>query len=314
MGIDIGGTKVAFRAESDPEGEVTEFSFAWPEPGNSAPEDMRLLTEQVAELRSRVREPITAVGVSVPATVDRTGQVVAWPGRPSWAGLDFGAALRALFPGVPACFADDGDLAAVAEARAANCADVVYFGVGTGVGGGIVLDGRSWPGLTRASCELGHVVVDRFGERCDCGRRGCVQAVASGPATLRRATRARGAEVTAAQLRHGLADGESWATSAVAESAAALAVAIVSVGELCDPSLALVGGGFATAMPGFVSLVAGEVRLLARPGHEPAPVRPAILGGLSSLHGAVLAARGLVDAVFGGQSEQISSRARAASR
>ncbi|UOZ02739.1 ROK family protein [Amycolatopsis sp. WQ 127309] len=307
MGIDIGGTKVAFRTEREKTGEVTEFSVTWPDPAAGAAADLRLLGAQVAKLPPR----ITAVGVSVPATVDRTGRVVAWPGRPSWTGVDFGAALRSLFPGVPACFADDGDLAAIAEARAAHCADLVYFGVGTGVGGGIVLDGRPWPGLARASCELGHVVVDRSGTRCDCGRRGCVQAVASGPATLRRAARTRGAAVTAAQLRDGIAAGAPWAVSAVTESAGALAAAVVSVGELCDPALVLIGGGFAAGVPGFVPLVAEEVRRLARPGHEPAPVRPAVLGGLSSLHGAVLAARDLTRA---GQSAEISSSARAASR
>jgi kanosamine 6-kinase len=257
------------------------------------------------------RERITAVGVSVPATVDRAGRVVAWPTRPSWTGADFGAALRSLFPAIPVCFADDGDLAALAEARAENCADLVYFGVGTGIGGGIVLGGRSWPGLARASCELGHVVVDRSGARCDCGRRGCVQALASGPATLRRAAESRGAAVTATQLRDGIAAGAPWALPAVTESARALAVAVVSAGELCAPSLTLIGGGFAAGIPVFVTLVAEEVRRLARPGREPAPVRPAVLGGLSSLHGAVLAAR---DLVRDAQSAESSSRARAASR
>ncbi|UJW29883.1 ROK family protein [Saccharothrix sp. AJ9571] len=309
LGIDIGGTKVAFRAES-PAGEVAEFSFAWPEWDRGAPEDLRLLADGLAKLAASVREPITAAGVAFPATVDRTGRVVTWPGRPSWSGMDFDAALRALLPGVPARFADDGDLAALAEARVANCANLVYFGVGTGIGGGIVLDGRPRPGLARASCELGHLVVDRFGERCDCGRRGCVQAVASGPATLRRAARARGAAVTPAELRRGLANAERWAETAIIESAGALAAAVVSVGELCDPGLSVIGGGFATAMPGFVDLVALHVRSLVRPGHEPAPVRPAVLGGLSSLHGAVLVAR----EAAGVQSAEISSRALAASR
>jgi kanosamine 6-kinase len=284
LGIDIGGTKVAVRVEPAAAG----FSFTWPESGG-VHADVALLRDKLAGLRTDV----TAVGVSLPATADSAGRVVAWPSRPGWAGLDFAGVLRELFPGVPACVADDGDLAAVAEARAADCADLVYFGVGTGIGGGIVLGGRACPGLTRASCELGHLVVDRTGDRCDCGRRGCVQALASGPATLRRAARARGAAVAPAELRRGLAAGESWAETAVGESAAALAAAVVSVGELCDPVLSVIGGGFAAAMPGFVELVAAQVKELARPGHEPAPVRAAVLGGLSSLHGAVLAARGL---------------------
>jgi kanosamine 6-kinase len=309
LGIDIGGTKVAFRCEHGETGAAEEFSFPWPKPGPDAAEDLRLLGVQVA--KALPREQLTAVGVSVPATLDRAGRVVAWPMRPSWTGVDFGAALRSLFPGVPVCVADDGDLAALAEAKEAGCADLVYFGVGTGIGGGIVLDGRSWPGLERASCELGHVVVDRSGARCDCGRRGCVQALASGPATLRRATRLRGGPVTPARLRAGIEAGEPWAVTAVTESALALAAAVVSTGELCAPAATVIGGGFAAGVPVFVTLVAAEVRRLARPGRPPAPVRPAVLGGLSSLHGAVVAARELVrDA----QAAEISSRARAASR
>lgn len=65
-GVDVGGTEVACRAEPDTAGEVTESSFSWPRPGGDAPEDLRLLTAQVARLR--LPEPITAVRVSVPAT------------------------------------------------------------------------------------------------------------------------------------------------------------------------------------------------------------------------------------------------------
>lgn len=317
LGIDIGGTKVALRAEHEGSAEVSEYSFAWPGPGLDVAEDLRLLRERVVV--TVPQESITAAGVSVPATVDSAGKVVAWPVRPSWVGLDFGAELRAIFPGVPVCFADDGDLAAVAEARAADCADLLYVGVGTGIGGGIVLDGRPCPGLTRASCELGHVVVTGSGEVCDCGRRGCVQAAASGPATLRRAARAHGGDVTAARLRYGIEAGESWAVSAVTKSAEALAALIVTVAELCAPNLALIGGGFAAGIPALVPLVAEEVGRLTRLGHEPPPVRPALLGGLSSLHGAVLAARDLAGAAGGAASgaapsTEISSRARAASR
>lgn len=229
----------------------------------------------------------------MPATMDAAERVVAWPGRPSWAGVDLGAELRALFPGARTGCADDGDLAAIAEAHAAGAAHLVYLGVGTGIGGGIVLDGRPCPGPARGSCEVGHLIVDRTGPQCDCGRTGCVQAVASGPATLRRATRLRGADVQFAELRDGLAAGEPWAVSAVAASCDALAAAVVGLSELVCPDLVLIGGGFAGGMPGFVDRIAERSAELSRPGRPPVPVRAAVLGGLSSLHGAVLLARGL---------------------
>lgn len=269
---------------------VHESAFQW---GSStdAGQDIAVLAEQVRAMRQEWLEPIEAIGVAMPATVDGSGRVVAWPGRPSWVGLDLGAALRALFPGARVAWADDGDLAALAEANEAGCADLVYLGVGTGIGGGIVLDGRPCPGLTRGSCEIGHVVVDRSGPRCDCGRHGCLQAVASGPATLRRAAELRGGTVTFAALREAFLAGKSWAVAAVSESCAALAVAVTGLSELLHPSLALIGGGFAAALPGFVPMISKHATDLGRPAHPPTPIREAALGGLSSLHGAVALAR-----------------------
>lgn len=244
------------------------------------------------QIRARTHRPFTGVGVAVPATLDARGRVVAWPTRPSWVGLDLAGVLRGLFPAALVHCADDGDLAALAEADAAGCEDLVYVGVGTGIGGGIVLGGRSVPGARRGSCELGHLIVNQGGALCDCGRRGCVQAEASGPATLRRAAAERGAGVGFEDLRAAYADGTPWAVSAVAHSCAALAAALVGVAELVRPAAMVVGGGFAAGIPGLVQEVARRADALARPGHPVAPVRPAQLGGRSSLHGAVLAAAG----------------------
>jgi kanosamine 6-kinase len=293
LGIDIGGTKVAFRVESD-SGKSYEKCFQWPQGDSpqpaSATRDLDTLQRNLQELRDHWLD-IEAVGIAMPATVNSSGQVIAWPGRPGWVGLDLRAALRTLFPDAEVRCADDGNLAAVAEARETNCTDLLYVGVGTGIGGGIVLGGQPFPGLARGSCEIGHIVVDRFGPLCDCGRRGCVQAVASGPATLRRAAKLRGCDVTFDELRQAFATGAPWAVSAIEESCDALAAAVISVDELLHPSLVLIGGGFAPAIPGFVAMVSKQVSQLIRPGHSPAPIRPAVLGGLSSLHGALLVAR-----------------------
>ncbi|TDC61262.1 ROK family protein [Micromonospora sp. KC207] len=226
----------------------------------------------------------------MPGTTDPACRV--WPGRPSWAGLRADT-LRGLFPGSRTAWADDGDLAALAEARHLGAEDVVYLGVGTGVGGGVVLGGRPLPAPGRESPEVGHLVVDVDGPRCDCGRHGCLQAIASGPATLRRAGAARGTEVGFAELRDGLERDRPWAHDAVRPSGTAVAAAVVSLGELLDPTVAVLGGGFTAGLPGFVDLVGREVARLARPGRPAPAVRAAALGGLSSLHGAVALARDL---------------------
>jgi kanosamine 6-kinase len=289
LGIDVGGTKVALRAEDD-SGGVEETAFPWA-PRHSAARDFAQLTDQVAGLRSRLGTPLRAVGVAMPGAVGQDGLVAAWPSRPEWAGVDLAAALRSLFPEAAIAWADDGDLGALAEARAVNCADLLYVGVGTGVGGGLVLRGEPCPGLGRGSFEIGHVVVELDGPRCVCGRQGCLQALASGPATLDRAARSRGAAVTFDDLRRGLVDGQPWAVTAVDRTCRALAAAVTSVAELVAPERALIGGGFAAGLPGLVDLVAGHLAALARPGRPALPVAPAALGGLSSLRGAVSLAR-----------------------
>ncbi|MFI6037203.1 ROK family protein [Streptomyces sp. NPDC051315] len=287
LGMDVGGTKVALRALA-PSGEHTETVFRWPEE-RSVDADLAALA---AHTRTLVPAgAVEAVGVAMPATLDAEGRVVAWPGRPFWRGVDLRAELTGLLPGARVDCADDGDLGALAEADAAGCRDLVYLGVGTGVGGGIVLDGRLVPGLGRGSCEVGHIVVDRSGERCACGRRGCVQAVASGPATLRRAAGLRDTPVEFTELRDAFVAGEEWATAAVDESCAALAAAAVSLTELVHPRRVVVGGGFAAGIPGYVARVAAHTSALARPGAPAPEIHAARLGGLSSLTGALLLAR-----------------------
>nr|AFG19417.1 MycB6 [Streptomyces flaveolus] len=290
----MGGSKVALRAEHA-DGTVREAGFRWPraaERSASAAADLDLLALHVRRLRDGAPGGFAGVGVAMPATLDPAGVVTAWPNRQSWTGLDLGTALRRIAGTAEVVCADDGDVAALAEAHAAGRPDLLYLGVGTGVGGGIVLGGRLLPGPSRGSCEIGHLIVDRSAARCDCGRRGCVQSVASGPAVLRRAARARGAEVTFAELARAVADGAPWAVDAVREGCAALAAAAVGVSELLRPALVVVGGGFADGLPGFTAMVAAEMTRLGRPGHPPPPVEPARLGGLSSLHGAILLARG----------------------
>ncbi|ACU37191.1 ROK family protein [Actinosynnema pretiosum subsp. pretiosum] len=304
LGVDVGGTKVALRLERGP--LVLREGFRWPGDGDPRA-DLDLLGRAVADLAGRAGAPLDGVGIAFPGTVDG-GVVTAWPSRPGWVGVDLAGFLGGL--AAPVLVADDGDLAALAEARAHGCADLVYAGVGTGVGGGVVSGGLPFPGPERGSCELGHVVVALDGPPCPCGRAGCVQAFASGPAVLAEAARLGGAPVTGEDLVRALGDGRGWARAAVERGARALAAALVGVGELARPSLCVVGGGFAAAVPGYVDAVADRCAALARPGHPTAPVRPALLGGLSSLRGAVHAA-GL--ARDGGQSTR-SSSARAANR
>ncbi|MEU6592557.1 ROK family protein [Streptomyces sp. NPDC046881] len=289
LGIDVGGTKVAFRAERA-DGRIEESSFTWG-PHRDADRDLADLATHLKEFPGAA--DVRAVGVAMPATVGPDERITAWPSRPAWTGLALGPALRALFPGARVAWADDGDLGALAEADAADCPNLLYVGVGTGIGGGLVLNGALCPGPARGSFEIGHLVIDRDGPECVCGRHGCLQATASGPATLAHATALRGTPVTFDALRRGLGEQRPWAVAALDRTARALAAAIAGVGELVHPERAVLGGGFAGGIPALLDCVTAHLAALSRPGHPTPTPTPARLGGLSSLRGAVLLARQL---------------------
>jgi kanosamine 6-kinase len=289
LGVDLGGTKVALRAETE-SGAIREHVFRWR--GRGLESDLAELAAEVSLFRQQALEGFAGVGIALPATVGSDGHVTAWPNRPEWRGLDVRRAFRALFGDAPVRWADDGTLGALAEARAASCDDVLlYVGVGTGVGGGLVAGGVLWPGLDRGSFEIGHLVTDADGPMCQCGRRGCLQATASGPATLARAARLRGADVGYDELQQGLLADEEWAVQSVDRTCHRLAVAITGIRELLHPSVVVVGGGFAAGLPCFADMVEHHMASQARPG-VPAPmVNLSLMGGLSTLHGAVALAR-----------------------
>nr|CAI94692.1 putative kinase [Streptomyces rubradiris] len=289
LGIDFGGTKVALRAETDG-GEVSEHTFRWR--GRGLESDLSQLATELARFRRRIPQGYTGIGVAMPANGGggRAGHDLART-APEWTGLDLRRTFRSHFGDTPVRWADDGYAGPLGKRGRWAATKLLYVGVGTGVGGGLLAGGTLWPGPDRGSFELGHVVTDVDGPICSCGRRGCLQATASGPATLARAAGMRGVPVGYDDLRQGLVADEEWAVQAVDRTCHRLAVAISGVRELLHPGTVVVGGGFAAGLPVFAGLVAHHLAALARPG-VPAPVvRASVLGPLSTLHGAVALAR-----------------------
>lgn len=288
LGIDFGGTKVAFLL-AGPHGFRHEETLRWPD-GNDPPAGLAAISRVLRHLFAG-RSRAIAVGIAIPALLDQSGRVVNWPTRPGWRGVDLRGYFGRELPGAVVRFADDGDLAAVSEARQAAGRDLLYVGVGTGVGGGLVLGGRLLRGHNGAVAEIGHAIVNAGGPTCQCGRDGCLQAIASGPATLRRAAAGSAAFRDASSLGDALAEGEPGPAWAVHETAQALASVIVTVDELVHPELVRLGGGFANALPELCDEVGSEVRALERPGHPGPEIELAAYGADSSLEGALLLAR-----------------------
>ncbi|MFF1509633.1 ROK family protein [Streptomyces sp. NPDC058326] len=305
LGIDIGGTKVALLLERPDSADPVRLRFSWPRDGD-ADADLDTLASAVSRIAADARlgglAGIRAAGLALPATV-REGRITAWPSRPSWTALRLDAVLERVLPEVPVVWEDDGNLAALAEAARTGVPDLAYLGLGTGVGGGIVLGGRLHTGPSGGAAEIGHMLIDPGGAACVCGRTGCLQAVASGTATLLRAAALRGAPVDAAAFRTGLAEDRPWATGPLRQTAAALAVTAVNLGELLQCREIRIGGGFGHGTPGLLGRTRAETQRLTRPGVVPPVIRRAAHGADASLHGAVLLAR------TGGMARPAGSRA-----
>jgi kanosamine 6-kinase len=284
LALDIGATKVAVRTAS--------YERAQPWSGTGRDSDLRGLETLIRAATGAAPPAVAAsgggtwrrIGVASAPTVDGDGVVVAWPSRPSWVGLPLVALLREMTGG-EVVVADDGAVAALAEAAEAAVDDIAFLGLGTGVGGGLVARGRLLCG------EPGHLPVADRGPLCNCGRRGCLQSFVCGPALAARATVLRGRPTSTHDLVAAAGTNAVWAARVVGEAADALARAVVILAETTRPARVHLGGGIGTALTELPARVTSALESWRRPGHPLPSVHHALLGADASLTGAVLLAQ-----------------------
>lgn len=191
VGIDIGGTKVAL-AVGDASGAISARRRRPTEPSGCPEDDVARL---VVDVRSVLEEAgvalhdVTAVGVTAPGPLDpERGVVLQPPNLPGWRSVPIVERLTAAL-GLPVFLENDANAAALAEwhfGAARGLRHVVYLTMSTGVGGGLILDGRLYRGVLASAGEIGHVPVAWEGESCSCGQRGCLEAYVGGAAWTRR--------------------------------------------------------------------------------------------------------------------------------
>ena len=185
-GIDIGGTKVLGVALDRADTIVAEARVATPKGTRNivGSHVAGAVAEVVAGLdRSLAATAPTPVGVGAPGMVDRGGRLRFAPNLPQAQGVDWNELMGAQLPGRTLLIENDANFAVLAEQRlgAARGYDhVVMVTLGTGIGGGLMIDGRVQVGAAGFAGEIGHMVVDPNGPSCPCGRRGCWERFASG--------------------------------------------------------------------------------------------------------------------------------------
>ena len=264
LGVDIGGTKVAAGLVSDSGHILTRAREAMSARGTAAD---GLAAVQAAITAALDGRPARGIGISSPGPLDpRRGLVLNPPNLPCWRNFPLARAVERTHR-VPVRLDNDANAAALAEARwgaGRGYSAVFYATLGTGIGTGLILDGRIYHGRTGAAVEGGHISLNPHGQRCGCGQRGCIEALAAGPAVGRRARLAvrRDARAGAALLRlaHKAAAiraetvAEAWragdplATAVLDETAALLARWLGAMVTLLEPEVIIFGGGMGRLM------------------------------------------------------------------
>ena len=308
VGVDVGGTKVA-AGVVDEQGQVlarVRRATTAQVPGAAE----QVITDVVSELGAAF--PVEAVGVGAAGLVDETRSIVRFAPNLGWREQPLRAQLERA-TGLPVVVENDANAAAWAEYRfgaARGRDDVVMLTVGTGIGGALVMGGRLHRGRYGLAGEVGHLVLDKDGRHCGCGRRGCWEQYASGNALLRTARNRAAQDRDRARVLLSYGDGTPEGVAGPHVTAAAQAgdpVALETFEEVgywlgrgmaelaavLDPGSYVVGGGvseagellLAPARREFVAHVVGaDVRPIA-------DIVPAALGNLAGLVGAADLAR-----------------------
>ncbi len=263
IGVDVGGTKVAAGLVNDA-GDIT-FQTRTPMVSNDAAAGLAAVVSAINSVRAESNShssAIAGIGICAPGPLDpRTGIVINPPNLPGWRNFPLAAEISKAYC-LPVRVDNDGNAAALAEAlwgAGRGYRNVFCATIGTGIGTGIVFDGRIYHGRTGAAAEGGHNTIDYRGPRCGCGKLGCIEILASGPAIARRASEkiaksgrpsviselagGRVDRVTSEMVGKAYAAGDLLAKEVLQETAELLAVWLGNIVDLLEPDVMIIGGG-----------------------------------------------------------------------
>ena len=311
IGVDLGGTKIAAAALNAQTGALAG-ALTVPTQAHEGPE---AVIARVAHVVERVycglgleRGDIAGLGVGVPGYINpETGTTLLLPNLPgAWRGLEAGAMLREQ-TGLPTALINDARAFVLAEAtqgagRGAHA--VVGLTLGTGIGGGIAIDGHLLLGISGSAGEAGHMTIDPDGPPCNCGNNGCLEQFASGPAisalgvkaVLHGATTSIGdlaggdlRAITPELIRQAAEGGDAVAREILARAGRYLGIGVANLVTTLSPNRVILGGSVALLGKWLFEPVGAVVRQRVRavPVDEVAIV-PAALGGEAGVIGAAV--------------------------
>ena len=309
LGIDIGGTNLVVGCVSEDGGTLhalgSEPTHA--EAGSSDVVDRIVTLAQrcIAETRrARPGAEILGVGVGAPGPLDTRSGVVLLTPNLGWVNLPLRQIIRDRL-GLPAELDNDANCAVLGEwwvGAARGCRHAIGITIGTGIGGGIILDGRLYHGASDVAGEIGHATIDTEGRRCTCGNYGCLEAYASGPNIAMRAIEAieAGAEtrlpgyvggdmsrITAQTVYEAAHDGDELALEVVNDTAKFLGVGVANLLNIFNPDVVVICGGVTLAGDHlFIPLRRETARRAFKPAVAACRIVPGELVGTAGVYGA----------------------------
>ncbi len=308
LACDLGGTNLRMAAV-DPNGAILHRTKRDTPKSDRADEVVRTIVESARECSSAVSASaeVVALAAAVPATVNvGKGVLMKAPNLPSLDGFRFVAAVQSEL-GLRTIIENDATSAALGEAwlgASKGFDNSIMVTLGTGVGGGIIINGQPLRGPDGTAGEIGHICVEPFGAPCGCGARGCVEQYSSATAVVR-LTRELESQYANSELQnrprltsldvyHAGKNGDELALEVFRQMGFYLGIALADLVNVLNPEIIVIGGGAAAGWDLFIEYVRDQIR--ERAFREPAiraNVVRAVLGDDAGILGAARLAHGL---------------------
>ncbi len=309
LGIDIGGTNLVVGSVAE-DGSALRALESEPTHAEAGQSDVldRLITlaqRTIERTRREVRgAEIIGVGVGAPGPLDTKSGIVLLTPNLGWVNLPLRQIIHERL-GLPAALDNDANCAVLGEwwmGAARGTKNAIGITIGTGIGGGIIVDGKLYHGASDCAGEIGHTTIDTEGRRCKCGNYGCLEAYASGPNIALRAVEELKAgavsrladyvggdlrQVTAQTVYQAAHDGDDLALEVVNDTAKFLGVGIANLLNVFNPEVVVVCGGVTLAGDRLFDPLRREVaRRAFKPAVSVCRIVPCELSGTAGVYGA----------------------------
>ena len=309
LGIDLGGTNIAAGVVNDKMELVYKTSIPTDSKGgaDSVIERMAEASKQAIAGAGIQVEDVKSIGIGSPGAIDPVNGVVIYANNLGFKDLPMAEMLGKYFPGIPVRVENDANVAAWAEAKcgaAAGTNDSVTITLGTGVGGGLVINGQLYSGFNHAGAEMGHIVINEGGRPCTCGRNGCWEAYASvsglikttqehmekNPDSLMWKISPSLDKVNGLTSFDAMRKGDAEAQKVVDEYLHSVATGIVDIVNVLQPEVLCIGGGISKEGDYLLIPVKkfAEAEMYARFNETKTDIRIAKLGNDAGIIGAAL--------------------------